>query len=208
MTRFLLLFAALSLFPTASIKAAPLFFDSLAAFEAAIGDAVTTTETFATDVPDSQNILFDGGISAAQSGAVAPTFLTHRVVGGLYIIGLDGDAMAQHPLTTLTFPESVIGVGFEVGGIEPTTLTSIDGGLTSFNIADMGLSGGFFGVVDTSAPFSTLQFRSVAGAAEGFTIQNLVTATERQMAPVPLPANFALVLLTLLSFGAFARQRR
>ena len=161
-----------------SAEAIPTPVDSLAAFNAAIGGATTTTDPFDNAIAGAVSITFDTGVmSTLAGGNLGFVEFDNRVIGGEYMGTLDGDG-AGAPLTlTWIFPFPVIGFGAEFQDVALQDATILGTG-TFFDINTvMGGEDGFFGIVDTMTPFTSVQFSIQASTFfDSFDADNLVFA--------------------------------
>lgn len=169
-------------------QAALMSVGSLADFNAVIGGAPTTVDHFGSGSPGSISITFEPlAVSTPSAGS--------------------------SPLLTLTwtFPVPIIGFGFDAERLDRLD-ASVVGSPLSFDVATVaGGSSGFFGLVDTMAPFTQVQFY-VANqhSPDEFTAANLIFAPAT-IHVVPEPGTlvlFGLGLAGLLAIGSLRRRTR
>ncbi|MEM1331782.1 MAG: VPLPA-CTERM sorting domain-containing protein [Planctomycetota bacterium] len=197
-------------------QAAPVTVTSLAEFNTVIGGASTSTETFDNDIPGRVSITFDNGTTSTLSGGSLDFAASDNVVsGGMFQGTVDGGGSDGALLLTLDFGAPVIGFGADftsggnsdlIGEDNSAVEFSVDDGVTFFDLTDvLGASEGFLGVLDPTAPFQTVQFRSNSTSVDdgSFGVDNLVLASDTAAVPVPASA-----LLLAAAFGGLGVLRR
>ena len=188
----------------AGAQAAPMTVTSVADFNAAIGSATTTTDTFSNDIdPGGVEITFDSGVvSTLAGGNLGHAHGDNRVRRQTFYGDVYGDGRFGALTLTWTFPMPVIGFvaefGAEFGSVERLDVT-IPGSGQFFDInTEIGGGDGVFGLVDIAAPFTQIQF-SVQNShiSDFFLIDNLTFAAAPVGADVPEPGTLALFGLGL-----------
>ena len=183
----------------AGAQAAPVTVTSVAAFNAAIGSATTTTDTFSNNIPGGVEITFDSGVvSTLAGGDLSFADLDHRVQSGVFDGVLDGGGNTTALTLTWTFPMPVIGFVAQFLRVEVLDVT-IPGSGQVFDLnTEIGGRDGFFGLVDTAAPFTQIQFSIQSDPfVDFFEIDNLTFAAAPAGADVPEPGTLALFGLGL-----------
>lgn len=188
---------------------------SLTDFNTAVGSAPTTSDPFDNDIAGGLSITFDSGVVSSLSGGfLGNPAQDNQVSGGTFLGEVDGDmdsSTATAPMVmTWTFPNPVIGFGLDFA-ITGRLDAAIVGSGQIFDIGNtIGGRSGFFGLVDTMAPFTQVQFTVDNNFRNDlFNGDNLIFAA----APIVLPepgtlALFALGLGSLALIGYRKRRTR
>ncbi len=168
--------------------------NSVADFQAAIGTAKTTTETFSNDIPGAVEITFDSGVvSTLAGGEQGFANEDNAVSGGRFAGGMDGNGIGGALTLTWTFPMPVIGFVAEFVLNEFVRLdVSIPGSRQFFDInTGIGEERGVFGLVDTASPFTQIQFSVLDSIlVDNFSIDNLTFAAAPAATDVLEPARW------------------
>lgn len=199
------------LFATASANAVPTSVNSLAAFNAAIGGASITTDTFSVAIPGGVMITFGSGVQSTLAGGDLSSAAIHNlVVPGQAQHFLDGSGAAAPLTLTYVFPFPVVGFGANYLGANFVDATILGTG-TIFDLSTvMGSPAGFFGIADTMTPFTTVQFsvQPPDTIVDAFSLQNLRFAQAPSVLSVAEPATLGLFGVGLAALGLLARCRR
>jgi hypothetical protein len=211
-----LVFMVTSCFVT-SASAGIMTFTDLTSFQAAVLSGSTTqTDTFSNDIPQSQTIVFDSGVSSTNLDSIF--FNDNSVSGGRYNNAIDTTPAQGATLITLDFGGPISAFGFDFFGVQDsgnttnstTVQVSINDGMTvqDFVLFDLaGVSSGFAGFV-LDSPVSSASFSAFAPAGAGFDVfqlDNLVFA-DVPAGSVPVPATITLFGLGLAGLGWSRRK--
>lgn len=217
--RFLLMafavFAVLG--PAQDARATLITVTSLADFNAAIGTAPTTSDSFTGDIAAGLSITFTSGVVSSVAGG---SFLSgpapvppNQVTTGEFVGAVAGSGN-NAPLTlTWTFPFPVIGVGMDMRDLNQLDATVV-GSNQVFDTSTVSTGAGFFGFVDVMTPFEQIQFsvQLPQTRRDEFFADNLIFAAAA--VAVPEPGTLALFglglagLLVMSGAGAGVLRRR
>lgn len=202
----------LLILPFASQAWPALVVTSLEDFNKAFSD--TKTDTFSNDISSEESITFDSGVVSTLSErfTLAREPFLNLVTDGQFtsILSHRGEFAASS--LTFNFPVPVIGFGgifsdvdiidvyinhpisspvlFDIEIENPDTLTS---------------SGGFFGLIHSSEPFSSITFAiNNSIGSDYFRIDNLTYASNASA--VPIPAAIWLMISALYGLVYFSRK--
>ena len=197
------------LVPAKPSPAAVITVSSLADFNTAIGTAPTTGDAFTNAIAGGLSIEFDSGVVSTLSGGfVGNAAQDNQVSGGTFGGEVDGDGVSAPLILTWTFPSPVIAVGIDFAIIGRLDATIAGSGQVFDIFSEGGGRAGFFGLVDTMAPFTQVQFLVFDNSRnDSFTADNLIFAAAPLV--LPEPATLALFALGLAGLGlaAFGRRR-
>lgn len=184
------------------------------AWEAALGNATITTDTFDNVKSVQRSITFDSGVVSTGNG---PGRVFNQVDFGTYSGGINGDGDIPSDIffdtITWSFPQAIIGFGADWRGtasIEPIVVTGNFDGIgdqtVSFSSSLSFPGNGFLGIIGL-APFSSITFNTdntVLGNGPFFYADNLSFAAAPPATPVPTPA----LLPGLVGMGVAAWRKR
>ena len=194
----------------APVHAAPVVTTSLADFDAAIGGATTTTDPFDNAILGGVSITFDSGVvSTIAGGNLSNASNENEVTRGSFFGDVDGDGSFSPLTLTWDFPAPVIGFGFDAFSIGIVDVR-IGGSATFFDIfTEIGDDDGFFGIVDTAAPFTAIEFSAQGSLVNDvFIADNLIFATAPSVSVVPEPGALALFGVGLAGLGWMRRRHQ
>lgn len=183
----------------AGAQAAPTTVTSVPDFNAAIGTATTTTDTFSNYRSGEVEITFDSGVVSTLAGGFLGFASTdNRVDGTAFAGGVDGDGDVAALTLTWTFPMPVIGFVAEFLGVERVDVTIPGSGQVFDLYTEIGGWNGVFGLVDTTTPFTQIQFSVQDDVLfDVFLIDDLIFAAAPGATDVPEPSMLALFGLAL-----------
>lgn len=206
---------ALALSGPAAASAAPIFYTNEASFDAAIGGAVLSFESFESNFADGvTSVIFPGVTVSGDENLVRTdpsSIATHGTSTiGIVDIGSDGN------FVTFSFDSPVNAVSLYVLDPLDTRLTgtltlSNNNGASQllFSAPLPDLSQQFVGLIDTAATFSSITV-SVTQEDEGIEFDSLRFGVIDFDAPtsVPEPSTLLLLFSSLAAIGVARRRRR
>lgn len=195
--------------PAKPSEAALITVTSLADFNTAIGGAPTTSDPFSTDIPGGLSITFDSGVDSTLSGGVLTNAAQDNLVtGGRFSGEVDGNGDTAALVLTWTFPIPVVGVGVDFTNLSRLDATVVGSGQV-FDIGTVvGGTSGFFGLVDTMAPFTEIRFTIENNFRDDqFNADNLIFAAAPLVLPEPGSLTVFLIGLAGLGFIGLVRRR-
>ncbi len=188
-----------------SAQAAPMTVTDVIAFTVATGGAPTTLETFSNDIAQAPQITFDSGVTSTIAGGDLTG--ENRVSFDFFQGRVSSPGRPDALTVTWTFPVPVIGfiADFSFAAVIDVAILG-SGGLFDINTV-MGGEDGMFGLVDSQAPFTQIQFslQESDDTVEFWGVDNLRFAAAPSVVAVPEPGTLALFGLGLAGF-ALARR--
>jgi hypothetical protein len=208
MRSFQLLLALAFVLPAAALPAAPIYFNSRAAFNAAINGSLTS-QSFETPFGTASPVNFPGfsmaetggfdAIASADSSFMSSVGLSNGITDGTRAVFFDDN---DDSVMTFSFTGPINAFGVDITTDQAQTLAV--GGDLGTSIA-MGVNTPtFFGAIDFSGTFQTFTFTSTGGPNIGF---DLVTFGNVTAAEVPEPVSLALWGMISIGLAVGARHR-
>lgn len=229
--RALLSMAALGAFGAAPAAATEIFFgENLTPRRTVTGAPVTAREQFAARLAGTSTESFEsftrtptslsftgsaGTITAALSGGNLTT--NGGGSGGFATSGSRNLNFSSSSGFTITFDTAVSAIGFygtDIGDIngqlslQVTRATGIETILVPHtrNAPDGSLL--FFGLIDKENPFTAIRFFNTGGTSDVLSIDDIVVGDPDQVAAVPEPASWAMMIGGFGVMGASLRRRQ
>ncbi len=193
---------------SAPASATIMTFNDLASYNAAVAGLTSVNEDFSVSQTQAASITFASMVTSTQGGNSAGLTdpdcnVVHTTSNGPHFHGrVDGGAPPSSCSNRLdwAFPMAITGVGFEVTGLNNTTIQVTDADETV-----IASTSGFIGFVSTSS-ITALSFVEGSNSSDGFNVRNLTFAKTPMNAPEP--GALALIGFSLAGLGIVRRRRK